>query len=615
MPDQARNEAPGRLKTAETPPRQEFERRRLLCTGALLAPLLAACSTRHGSTQAAPALAPHPRLLVTNADWQSLPERQRRDPDLARFVAAIMARARSDLSKPPVEHRLQGRRLLGVSREFLRRALFWAFAWRITGEAVFLARSQREMLAVAAFPDWNPAHFLDVAEMTTGLAIAYDWLYYALTEETRKSVRRAIIDKGIAQARHGHKTFKSKHNWGQVCIGGMVLGALAVAEDEPELTADLLAAAQRDARIALAPYQPDGVYPEGPAYWVYGTSYEVLLIAALRSALGTDWGLMSAPGVLESATFYAQSIGPTGHYFNFADCGEDSALPVALVYLAREHGQAGLLGAQREKIRRNKGLTERFAPLSALWWPEDEGRRELPTQYSGQGVQALAIWRTAWNDKNALWFAIKGGGANCNHGHMDAGSFVLDWGGVRWAKDLGLQDYHSLERLGIDLWNMKQDSARWQVFRLGSAAHNTLSIDGQPHSAMGMATLTMSDAQRARIDLSPVLGVNAQRSAHFSATMLRIDDAVDAEPGRMVRWAMNTEAQIVLNERSARLSLGDEHLIVDFSGTPVSLSVHDISTPAQSYNAANPNTRQLIATAPVPADGRWRLAVRLTRAG
>ena len=286
--------------------------RRRFLSACALAPLFAACATPNRDAVVLPALTslpPHPRLLATNADWASLPARRHRDPDLARFVAAILARARSDLAKPPVEYRLEGRRLLGVSREFLRRSLFWAFAWRISGERVYLERAQTEMLAVAAFPDWNPAHFLDVAEMTAGLAIAYDWLYADLPAATRATLRRALVDLGIGQARHGHKTFKSKHNWGQVCIGGMVLGALAIAEDEPLLAADLLAAARRDAPIALAAYRPDGVYPEGPSYWVYGTGYEVLLIAALRSALGTDWGLMAAPGLLESADFYARWFG------------------------------------------------------------------------------------------------------------------------------------------------------------------------------------------------------------------------------------------------------------------------------------------------------------------
>ena len=88
-------------------------------------PLLAACAAPNRVVAGSASSPAHPRLLVTEAEWASLPARQRRDPDVARLTAAILARARSDLAKPPVEHRLQGRRLLGVSREFLRRSLFW----------------------------------------------------------------------------------------------------------------------------------------------------------------------------------------------------------------------------------------------------------------------------------------------------------------------------------------------------------------------------------------------------------------------------------------------------------------------------------------------------------
>ena len=37
-------------------------------------------------------------------------------------------------------------------------------------------------------------------------------------------------------------------------------------------------------------YGPDGGYPEGFGYWGYGTSFQVMLIAALESAFGTDNG-------------------------------------------------------------------------------------------------------------------------------------------------------------------------------------------------------------------------------------------------------------------------------------------------------------------------------------
>ena len=69
------------------------------------------------------------------------------------------------------------------------------------------------------------------------------------------------------------------------------------------------------------------------------------------------------------------------------------------------------------------------------------------------------------------------------------------------------------------------------------------------------------------------------------------------------------EKQIIKHGLSAHFNVLDKEIRCIATGAKA------IFRGMQSYNAANPNTRQLIATAPVPADGRWRLAVRLTRAG
>jgi hypothetical protein len=598
---------------------------------ALLALGTAGCAS-HAQTPPLPQnlpLAAHPRLLVVPAQWARLHERMATEPGLADFVAQAVVRARNDLKLPVLERKLAGRRLLGVSREFIRRTLQWAFAFQLSGDTAFAERARQEMLAVADFADWNPSHYLDVAEMTTGMAIGYDWLFDVLPATERNTLRRAIVDKGIAQARRGHKTFAMTNNWGQVCIAGMVLGALAVAEDEPDLARDLLAAARPQAFTALAAYRPDGIYPEGPSYWNYGTSYEVLLMAGLHTALGADWGLWGAPGLQRSALFYAHSVGPTGKSFNFADGGEGQEFSAALFYFAQRLGQGALVASKLEMARKRQGLTERFAPLAALWWPEGGGS-PAALHFSGQGPQPVAIWRSAWDDPNALYFAIKGGGAAHNHAHMDAGSFVLDWGGERWAKDLGLQDYNGLEQQGVDLWNMRQDSPRWKVFRMGASAHNTLTAGGTLHNVRGMASLVvqggqevqemqeMQEMQEAHIDLTPVFLPgqlrSATRTARFGAQGVILRDAVGgAQPGLVLRWAMVTEAAVTLGEQQARLQLRDKQLLLQFSGTPVVLEVQDIARPANPLDSANPNTRQLLAYAPAAADGSWSLEVRFSR--
>lgn len=67
----------------------------------------------------------------------------------------------------------------------------------MTGDDQFKERAEQEMLAAAAFPDWNPSHFLDVGEMTAALAIGYDWLYDALPPASRAIIRQAIVEKGL----------------------------------------------------------------------------------------------------------------------------------------------------------------------------------------------------------------------------------------------------------------------------------------------------------------------------------------------------------------------------------------------------------------------------------
>lgn len=53
------------------------------------------------------------------------------------------------------------------------------------------------MLAVAAFPDWNPSHSLDVGEMTAALALGYDWLFEVLTPAARARIRAALVGLGL----------------------------------------------------------------------------------------------------------------------------------------------------------------------------------------------------------------------------------------------------------------------------------------------------------------------------------------------------------------------------------------------------------------------------------
>ena len=188
----------------------------------------------------------HPRLYTTSQDWQRVREQIPTNPYLKATRDIVVKKAEEMLPKPVQERIMTGRRMLFVSREVLVRVLTLATAYRVTDDPRYFERARIELLSAAGFSDWNPSHFLDVAEMTMALAIGYDWLYHDLSNTDRITIRNAIRDKGLtpgtgpAEAETITYWKLKDNNWVQVCFGGMVGGALAIAEDEPDIAAMFL---------------------------------------------------------------------------------------------------------------------------------------------------------------------------------------------------------------------------------------------------------------------------------------------------------------------------------------------------------------------------------------
>ena len=109
--------------------------------------------------------------------------------------------------------------------------------------------------------------------------------------------------------------------------------------------------------------------------------------------------------------------------------------------------------------------------------------------WAGNGRQPVFLYRNGFASNADTYLGVKGGSPKNSHAHMDGGSFIYEWGGVRWAVDLGNQDYHSLESKGIGIWKKGQNSQRWQVYRLNNYSHNTLTINDKIHQYKGMATM------------------------------------------------------------------------------------------------------------------------------
>ena len=375
----------------------------------------------------------HPRLYVLDEEIDGIKQQIKSDARLRRWYDRLQKDAEKMLKEPVVVHRLIGPRLLDQSRAALRRISTLAGLYRLDGDHRKADRARQEMLAAAAFPDWNPAHFLDVAEMTNALAIGYDWLYQFLTDADRARIRQAIVEKGlkpgllIYESGRGWPTVI--HNWNQVCNGGLTAGALAVADREPDLARQLIDHARRSIVRAMASFAPDGGWAEGPGYWNYATEYNVFFLSAVESALGTDFGLKQMAGFRETGEFRMQSIGPLNRTFNYADAHDSPGAAPQMFWFAKAFSRPDYAEHESRYIGDRAGI---FHLLWAAGLPAALPDSAPPLDKLFRGID-VAFFRSAWNDKDAIFVAFKGGDNRANHSHLDLGTFVLDALGLNQA--------------------------------------------------------------------------------------------------------------------------------------------------------------------------------------
>jgi len=553
----------------------------------------------------------HPLLLIEDGSWTKIKENRKTNPTLDKILLRVEKESKSILEKKPLTYEKKGKRLLSVSREAVKRIINLIVTYKTsespTAAIQYKQRAETELLTVAAFPDWNPTHFLDVAEMTTAVALGYDWLYEDLSESTRKTLKAAILDKALKQgndpALPNTSWYKKEMNWNQVCFSGLAMGALAIANEEPVEAEKILSQVHQYISFGLKPYAPDGISPEGPSYWAYGTTYQILLNESLKTALGTDWDLWNSPGFKSTGDYLLHVTGPTLKYFNYSDGDEDSDVEPAMYKIAAELKKTDLLYFQNQlleiDLKDPDSWVNRFFPLVAIWGSDfqTEAEPKVAKNWTGNGPQPLAVFRSSWK-KNALYLAVKGGSASLNHAHMDAGSFVLDRDGVRWVVDLGSQEYFSLESKNVDLWSRSQNSQRWDVFRISPLSHNTLSIGKHLHQVEGSAKIIEfkpnGSSPRVDLDLSTIYSDHASKvTREFSVlnqkSVLISDTLTNLKKGETVHWNLATRANVTVRKRIVTLSEAGKKLRLKLIEPMDAVwKVNKADPPPHDFDAQNP---------------------------
>ena len=548
----------------------------------------------------------HPRILLQKGEEIALKKKIQKDVVWKDLHLSLLKEA-EEMIKLPVNERIKtGMRLLGVSRENLRRIFILSYAYRMSGRTDFLKRAEAEMLKAASFSDWNPSHFLDVGEMTMALAIGYDWLYEKLPKQTKEIVEKAIIEKGLLPSydKRYNWFLRAVHNWNQVCNAGMTFGALAIWDKETDLARKTINRAIETIKIPMEHYAPEGAYPEGISYWDYGTSFNALFLSAVEKAFGTDFELGQMPGFLKTGEYVLHMVSPSLRNFAYSDNSQKAAMSPAMFWFCDKTKDASILYNQARLYQRDgkeRILKDRLAPAMLIWGASASlSKIQEPDQlvWKAQGDNPVCLMRSSWSDTSGVYVGVKLGSPSVNHGHMDIGSFVFEANGVLWGMDMGGENYNQLETKGVDLWNRKSGSQRWDVYRYNNRTHNTLSFNRKYQYVEGKAQIDkyseLAEHMYVVSDLTSVYEgqvKNVKRAVSLvDKKYVVVEDLIETnEHFTMMTWTMVTSATAkILSENVMLLEQNGKKLYIRVEGLEKIRWRIVPAEPDFSYNSPNP---------------------------
>lgn len=543
-------------------------------------------------------LAEHPRLFFSVEEESAVRAKAAGNPLLSQLMDLLRKEADLTLSEAPQAF-IPDAELLAISREEVARMVKLSMAYRLFKDDRYARKVEEELVNVCQYPSWNPKHFLDVAEMTTAVAIGYDWCYDRLSAATRKLAEDAIRDKAFDPAwpiyeDKGKTPFNRENNWNMVCNSGLLSGAVAIGDKYPVYLKRILDYAVRYTPHLLESFAPEGAYNEGPGYWSYNAMYMALFFDNLRRNIHKDYGLPAYQGVSNTARFYMNLIGPSRLMFNFGDAPSHIDHSGTFFFLSRLYGQPDVAQFYRDLITRdireyNAGVKvelPRYFFMAIPWFDDSPvtaatAGRKLET-FNGV-TDFIIINGGPRDDSNRLYVAAKTGRPNWSHNHLDVGSFVTDCDGERWGIDLGAEKY-SLPHF----WDYKPGGVRWSYFRNSNLSHNTLAIDDKITNSDGQGELAAANKETAQpfgiLDMGAAYKDQASSVRRgfklLSPKVVLVRDEIKPErEAQKISWKFFTMADVTVNGDTAMLSQhGKSFYIVCLpgSGARMAMSVQEV---------------------------------------
>lgn len=513
----------------------------------------------------------HPKIYVS--DFDEIREKVANDDIAAKWYKTVKSNADSLLLAEPEAYAPESNILTNVSRRIRNKLYTLAFVYAMEEDPVYKERALLEIRNADNFPSWHPNNFLGVAELGAGVAIAYDWMYFGMTDEEREYVKSVILDNTLYLGALSYEGISdvffvtADSNWNFVCNGGLVISALAISGEHPELADYIFNNAAESIPYATEiTFAPQGASPEGPGYWDYAATNFLNMIAAIDSAtdgkkIPAKFDFVNTTGLSTTLDFPVATHSSVGR-FNYGDnvpaYGQGGAdLPIAF-WAAKKYNRPDYAKFQLQShdFKGSYGSPWEIA-LKLLWYDpsliaESDAEFPLDKFYVHDNGPNLVTLRSAW--ENEIYVGMQGGVNRASHSFLSLGTFIVDALGERWATQIGQGNYR---------WEgyFDMDVQRWTYYNPHTEGQNcvVLNPDKEPQQNITALAKTIdnyssADESYGVLDLSEAYDksvVKYLRGAKLfdKKTKLVIQDDIYAkEPIKNGYWFMHTDAKVFIDD-------------------------------------------------------------------
>ena len=447
------------------------------------------------------------------------------------------------------------------------------------------------------FPDINPWHDLDFGFFCQGYAIAYDWMYDAWSSTQRNTLEKAIKiqcfrpanDSYTDNNRNANQTSSdgvvmgvyTNHNHNPIVNSGITMAALALMDKYPDITTSLCHDAficlERDLNV----YGNSGVSSEGLEYMLLSINNLSMMFSSLETSLGKLYGLDTCPGFADGRVMNAiRGMESDVGSFSFSDTYDSFISNPGELYFCKHYNLHGYRNDILERLKNTQKNNFTYN-VQLLCWNEDESKdckitldRDMVVGGNKSVTDNLAFATYRNSFENGQSFAgIKAGKTVKDFFvHLDQGSFVYNALGVKWAADMGKDNY------GLSGYSSPA-GGRWNIFRLRPDGHNTLLINpnkndcGYELEKTASLTTDVSDTEAmAVVDMTELVSkkANSEKRAMLltdNRLSLVIRDEVSLKESSDLYWIMYTEQNVKIENNSAVLSSGDKKVKLDFASS------------------------------------------------